>query len=292
VSAPSQLRKLLSSQDAVVAPGCHDALGAKLVARAGFSAVYMSGNATTASLIGAPDLGLLGMSEMVDRARQIVLSVDLPLICDADTGYGGVQNVVRTVRAYENAGVAAIHIEDQAIPKRCAIMSGLNLASRKEAEDRLKVALEARKDPNFLIVARTDARPAQGLEEAWHRGQRFAEIGADLIYFEGLQSRQEVEETARRFQGVPLFFNVVEEWPWTLIPAAELGQMGFRIVIFCLSSTFLYARLMQEYLEILKTDGTTSRLVSRMMGIHEYEEVLGIKGMQALEEEFPKGGLR
>jgi 2,3-dimethylmalate lyase len=284
VRPPSQLRKLLRSKDVVVAPGCHDALGARLIARAGFSAAYMSGNATTASLIGAPDLGLLGMSEMVDRARQIALSVDLPLLCDADTGYGGLQNVVRTVQAYENAGIAAIHIEDQAIPKRCAIMSGLHLVSRKEAEDRIRTALEARENPDFLIIARTDARPAQGLEEAWHRGQRFAEIGADLVYFEGFQSRQEIEETARRFQGIPLFFNVVEAWPWTLIPASELGQMGFRIVIFCLTSTLLFARAMQEYLKLLQSDGTTTRLVSRMMSLHEYEEVLGIKEMNALEE--------
>ena len=208
-----QLGTPLSSENVAVAPGCHDALGAKLVARAGFPAVYMSGNATSASLIGAPDVGLLGVSEMVSRARQIAMSVDLPLICDADTGYGGVHNVTRTVQEFEAAGVAAIHIEDQATPKRCGAISGILLVSRKEAENRLKVALEAKTSPHFLIIARTDARLAHGIEKAWHRGERFAELGADMVYIEGLQSRQEIEETARRFQGIPLVFNVLEAWP-------------------------------------------------------------------------------
>jgi 2,3-dimethylmalate lyase len=282
------LRGLLSSESVIVAPGCHDALGAKLIARAGFPAVYMSGNATTASLIGSPDLALLGMAEMVNRARQIALSVELPLICDADTGYGGVYNVFRTVREYEAAGVAAIHIEDQVFPKRCAAMSGVSLASRKDAEDRVKVALESRKNRDFLIIARTDARPAVGIEEAWHRGERFAEIGADMIYIEGLQSRQEIEETARRFHGIPLFLNVLEEWPWTLIPTQELGQMGFRIVIFCLSATLLYARTMQEYLEILRADGNTKRLIPRMMTLHDYENLLGMEEMKTMEERMTK----
>jgi 2,3-dimethylmalate lyase len=288
VVIPSRLRGLLSSGNVIVAPGCHDALGARLIARAGFPAVYMSGNATTASLIGSPDLALLGMTEMVTRARQIALSVNLPLICDADTGYGGVHNVFRTVREYEAAGVAAIHIEDQAFPKRCAAMPGVSLLGRKEAEDRVKVALESRQNRDFLIIARTDARPALGIEEAWHRGERFAEIGADMIYIEGLRSRQEIEETARRFHGISLFFNVLEEWPWTLIPARELGQMGFRIVIFCLSATLLYAKTMQEFLEILRADGSTGRLASRMMSLHDYEGLLGMEEMKTMEERITK----
>ena len=184
---PSQLRGLLSSENVIVAPGCHDALGARLIARAGFPAVYMSGNATTASLIGSPDLALLGMAEMVNRARQIALSVKLPLICDADTGYGGVHNVFRTVREYEAAGVAAIHIEDQAFPKRCAAMPGVSLMERKDAEDRVKVALESRKNRDFLIIARTDARPALGIEEAWHRGRALCRDRGGYDLYRGIE---------------------------------------------------------------------------------------------------------
>jgi len=283
-----QLRKLLASDEVVVAPGCHDALGARLIAEAGFSAVYMSGNATTASLIGLPDVGLLGMSEMINRARQIAMNVDLPLICDANTGYGGVHNVMRTVREYEAGGVAAIHIEDQAFPKRCGAMSGVRLVSRKEAAERLKAALKARSDSNFMIIARTDARMVEGIEEAWYRGRCFADMGADLIYIEGLQSRQEIEETAHRFQGIPRVFDVLEAWPWTLIPASELGQMGFRIVIFSLSPTLLYVRVMQEYLDVLRTDGTTSRLASRMIELHDYEELLGLGSMQIQEDQITR----
>jgi len=286
MNSADRLRKLLSSDEVIVAPGCHDALGAKLIAQAGFSAAYMSGNATSASLIGTPDLGLLGMSEMVDRARMIAMNIDIPLICDADTGYGGVHNVMRTVRAYKAAGAAAIHIEDQDFPKRCGAMSGVRVVGRKEAEERLKAALKAKADHDILIIARTDARAAEGLQEAWHRGLRFAELGADLIYIEGLTSRQEIEETARRFQDIPLFFNVVEAWPWTLIPTDELGQMGFKIIIFCLSATLLYAKVMQEYLDVLKSDGTTIRLTTRMVDLHEYEEILGLKKMQTVENQI------
>jgi 2-methylisocitrate lyase-like PEP mutase family enzyme len=283
-----ELRNLLSSEDIVVAPGCHDALGAKMIAQSGFKAVYMSGNATTASLIGMPDLGLLGMSEMVNRARMIATAAGIPLICDADTGYGGIHNVIRTVQEYEAAGVAGIHIEDQALPKRCGAMENVRVAGRLEAEERLRVALDARSDKNFLIIARSDARVVEGLEEAWWRGERFAELGADLVYIEGLQSREEIEETARRFEGTPLFFNVVEVWPWTLIPAKELGEMGFKIVIFCLSPTLLYASVFKKYLEALKQDGTTSRLTNNMLDLHEYEKILGIETMEAKEKQFTK----
>lgn len=283
-----QLADRIASDEIIVAPGCHDALGARLIARAGFSAVYMSGNATTASLIGQPDIGLLGMSEMVGRAGQIVGSVDIPLICDADTGYGGVHNVGRTVQAYERAGVAAVHIEDQAFPKRCGAMEGLRLVSRNEAEKRLRAALQARQDPDFLIVARTDARAAESLDEAWYRGRMFADAGADLVYIEGLRSRQEIEATARRFQGIPLFFDAFEGWPWTLIPARELAQMGFRIVIFPLTATLLFARAMQSFLDILREDGTTNRLASQIMTLGAYEEILGLDEMTKLEDELDK----
>ena len=174
----------------VVAPGCHDALGAKIIEKAGFDAVYMSGNGLSASLIGAPDMGLLTMSEMVERARTLVGAVKIPVIADADTGYGNANNVQRTVRAYEAAGVAALHLEDQLTPKRCGAMTGLTLISPEEHADKIRAACAARRSADLLIIGRTDARLLNGFADALARGQIYACAGADLVLLEMLQSAE------------------------------------------------------------------------------------------------------
>jgi len=203
------LASKLRTPGIVVAPGCHDALGAKIIEKAGFEAVYMTGNGLSASLIGAPDIGLLTMSEMVERGRAFAQAVQIPVIADADTGYGNANNVQRTVRAYEAAGVAAIHLEDQVTPKRCGAMAGLALISAEEHADKIRAACAARAGSDLLIIGRSDARIPHGFADALNRGQAYARAGADLVLLEMLQTEEEIREAARKID-TPLMFNFVD----------------------------------------------------------------------------------
>ncbi|MCB2141219.1 isocitrate lyase/PEP mutase family protein [bacterium] len=278
-TAIDSFRAMLSQTGLIVAPGCHDALGARIAESIGFKAVYMSGNATTASRIGRPDVGLLGMSEMIANARGITSSINIPVICDADTGYGGIDNVVRTVQEYESAGIAAIHIEDQKIPKKCGAMPGIEVVTIDEAVARVKAAVKAKRNPNFTVIARTDARAAVSFEEALRRAHAFAESGADMVIVEDLRSRDEVEKVPKEVTNVPLMFDVVEAWPWTNIPLQEIEQMGYKMVIYCLSATMAYAKILSNLFSEIKKVGHTKDFTHNLMDLHEYEKVLGLPKM-------------
>jgi 2-methylisocitrate lyase-like PEP mutase family enzyme len=272
-------RTMLSQPGLIVAPGCHDALGAKIAEGLGFKAVYMSGNATTASRLGRPDTGLLGMTEMVANARGIASAVNIPVICDADTGYGGIENVARTVQEYEAAGIAAIHIEDQKIPKKCGAMPGVEVVPVEEAVARIKAAIQAKKNPNFTVIARTDARAAIDFEEALRRADAFAAAGADMVIVEDLRSRDEIERIPKEVSHVPLMFDVIEAWPWTNIPIKEIEQMGYKMVIYCLSATMAYAKTLFNLFSLIKDVGHTKDFSSNLMDLHEYEKILGLPAM-------------
>lgn len=270
------LPDLLRRPGIVVAPGCHDALGARILRQAGFEAIYMTGNGLSASLIGAPDLGLLTMTEMVARGRAIAASIDVPLIADADTGYGNLNNVVRTVREYEAAGVAAIHLEDQATPKRCGAMSGLSLVPPAEHAAKLRAALAARRSPDFLVIGRSDARLVNGFEDAVQRGIAYAEAGADLVLLEMLQSPEEMREAVARIPA-PMAFNVVEHKVPPLT-AREIGELGFRLLNYPVSSTLAYAAMMRGFAESLRRQGTTlAPEAPPLLPLHDYEEILGLR---------------
>src|SRR5437762_7125347 len=207
---PARLRALLESGQTIVAPGAFDPLVARLVEEAGFPAVYMTGFGTSAALIGRPDVGLLTMTEMAASAGRIADCVDIPVIADADTGYGNPLNVIRTVGAYEAAGVAGIHIEDQVAPKKCGHMEGKQVIGAQEMAAKIMAAVEARAQPEFVIIARTDARAVEGLERALERARLYREAGADALFIEALVSEAEVEEAARAFAGVTLLINWAE----------------------------------------------------------------------------------
>src|SRR6187455_108569 len=192
LSLPALLDRAINDRQPLIAPGCYDALSARLVEQAGFDAVYMTGFGTTASLIGRPDIGLLSGAEMVDNARRIVSAVDVPVIADADTGYGNAINVVRTVQLYEQAGVAGIQLEDQVMPKKCGHMSGKALIGADEMVGKLQAAVAARTDPDLVIIARTDAVAVQGLDAAIQRARAFAEAGADLLFVEAPTSEEDI----------------------------------------------------------------------------------------------------
>src|SRR5690348_12868493 len=198
----SRLRELLAGPGVVVAPGAYDGLSARLIVQAGFSVVYMTGFGTAASVLGQPDVGLLTMSEMVSRASALAsVTGDVPLIADADTGYGNPINVRRTIREYERAGVAGLHIEDQVWPKKCGHMEGKQVIPMEEMVQKVRAAVDARKDPDFLIIARTDANAVTSLEDALRRGQAYREAGADVIFIEAPRSMEELRTIGQEFRG-------------------------------------------------------------------------------------------
>lgn len=262
----------------VVAPGCHDALGARIYEQAGFEAVYMTGNGLSASLLGAPDIGLLGMSEMVERGRAFAAAVLVPVIADADTGYGNLNNVVRTVQNYEAAGVQAIHIEDQVTPKKCGAMKGLALISKEEHADKIRIAVATRKSRDFLIIGRSDARIPLGLDEAIARGQAYAAAGADLVLLEMLQSEEEMRQAIAAIDA-PLMFNAVDGKtpPMT---ASQFEALGFKLLSFPISATLAYTHMMQQFAAHIRATGSAFGAPSGSVPIAAYEAVLDIARYQ------------
>ena len=206
--AATQLRKLLAQPGCVVAPGVADAFAARLVKLEGFQAIYMTGFGTSLTRLGLPDVGLLTATEMIDNASRIVDASELPLIADADTGYGNPINTRRTIRDYEKAGVAGVHIEDQSWPKRCGHLAGKRVIPIDEMVAKIKAACDARRDPDFVIITRTDAIAVEGLEAALERGERYREAGADMLFIEAPVGREQVEIVSKRFKGVPLLYNM------------------------------------------------------------------------------------
>jgi 2-methylisocitrate lyase-like PEP mutase family enzyme len=230
-TARARLRALLSEKELITAPGVFDGISASLVRRSGFAAAYMTGAGVSASGFGLPDIGLLTQTEMAERVRMIAgVLEDIPLIADADTGYGAALNVVRTVREYERAGVAALHLEDQAFPKRCGHLPDKELVGVEEYVGKLRAALDARVDENLVIIARTDARGPLGLDEAIDRANRYAAEGADVIFVEAPQSVAEIERIAAEVSA-PLLINVVAGGLTPDVPPDRLAELGFRLAI-------------------------------------------------------------
>lgn len=230
MSPAKRLRELLAGEELIVAPGVYDGISASLVDSLGFDAAYMTGAGVCASAYGVPDIGLLTLSEMAERARVLAGLLEVPLIADADTGYGSPINVVRTVREYERAGVAAIQLEDQVFPKRCGHLSGKEVVDGDTFAITLQAALEARRDPDTVIVARTDARGPLGIDEAITRADRYASLGADVIFVEAPQSIEEIERIAAEVHA-PLLLNVVPGGLTPQIDHDRLAELGYRLAI-------------------------------------------------------------
>ncbi len=281
MSAASRLRELLRGDRIVTAPGCHDALGAYFIQKAGFDAAYMTGYGVACSLLGRPDLGELTMTEIVEHARRIAAAVDIPLICDADTGYGGPLNVQRTVREFEKAGVAAIHIEDQVEPKRCAAMAGVQVVDLPTAVNRIRAAMDAKQNPDFVVIARTDSRPSHGFAHAVERAQAFAEAGADVVYIELLGSREEVEQAAREIRRVPLLFDMFDHPLVPVLTAPELEAMGYGIVTFPFTSTLAYAKVLEHVYSSIQENKGAAQLQEHRLDLHEFEKRLGLAEIRA-----------
>jgi len=283
-SGPRRLRQLLAGPGPLVAPGAYDALSARLIERAGFDAVYMTGFGTAASMLGRPDVGLLGLGEMADSARRITAAVDLPVIADADTGYGNAVNVVRTVQEYERAGVAALHIEDQVAPKRCGHMAGKQVVPVGEMVGKIEAAVAARRDPDLVIIARTDARAPEGLDAAVGRARRYRGAGADLLFVEALENVAEIESVSRELAGVPLVFNWAEGGKTPPLPYERLASLGFALVILPLSLLLSATRAMEAALEVVRRDRTPIGLDLPSFG--SFLELIGLPEIDELGRRF------
>ena len=280
------LRERIEAGETVLAPGCYDALGARLVEEAGFPAAYMTGFGSSASRLGRPDVGLMSLPEMVDNARRIVQAVDIPVIADADTGYGNPINVIRTVREYEAAGVSAIHLEDQVMPKKCGHLEGKELVPARDMVAKVEAAVAARRSPDFLIIARTDARAVEGLEAALERARMYAEAGADGLFVEAPQSEAEIEAVARAFPDVPLLFNYAEGGKTPAVKYDRLRSLGFSIVIFPLTLLFVATQAMRAALARVKADGTPIELLPSLLPFDEFVSFIGLPEMRELELRF------
>ena len=279
------LKQLLKRDKLLVAPGCFDGLSARLVQEAGFEAAYLSGGAVARSM-GIPDIGLVTMSENIERAAQVAAVISIPIIADADTGYGNAVNLVRTVRAFERAGVAAIHIEDQITPKRCGHLDGKEVIPLDEMLQKLKAALATRSDLDFCIIARTDARGVNGFDDAIKRGQAFAKLGVDAIFVEAPQSEEELAEIPRRIPNIPLLVNVFKGGKTPMLPVERLEKMGYRIAIYPSETQRAGIYAMRSALSTLKRDGTTESMDAALTTFKERDRVVDLDGWQKIERDF------
>ena len=285
MNAADHLRQRLKVSGIIAAPGAPDSLTARLIEQAGFEAIYMTGFGATASRLGRPDIGLLTQTEMTTHARDMARAVTIPIIADADTGYGGPANIARTIEEYAQAGVAAIHLEDQVAPKRCGQLAGIKLIPAEENVRRLKCAIASRPANGPLIIGRTDAMPAIGPEEAVRRALMYQDAGVDLVFVDGIKKISEVEIVARQVPG-PKVVSIVDGNETTALTVHDLEGMGFAVVFYALTALFSAARAVADALAVLKRDGTPAKAASAMMSYAEFSALVDLPRFQALDETF------
>jgi methylisocitrate lyase len=278
----TRFRLLIEAPEIVILPGVHDALTLRLAEQAGFQAVTCGGYSATASLLGAPDVQQLSMTEMADMYARLCDATELPLFADGDTGYGNTTNVARTVRAYERAGVAALFIEDQESPKRCGHMEGKRVIPAGDMVAKLKAALDARVDADLIICARTDARAVHGLDDAIERCQLYREAGADLLFVDAPVSVEELRRVCSEIDG-PCFANLVEGGKTPILSARQLEAMGFAAVTWPVSASYAIARAVADVYAALLRDGTTNAVRDRMLDFAAFNSLIGLEQVREAE---------
>lgn len=279
------LRSMLRSGRMIVAPGAADALTARLIADAGFPAVYVTGAGVSNTLLGVADVGLVTMTEMVDQVRRVCEAVSLPVISDADTGYGNPVNVRRTVREFERAGAAGIHIEDQVSPKRCGHFAGKDVIPAEEMEQKVRAACDARTDPDFVIIARTDSLATHGFDEAMRRANRYAAAGADMVFVDAPTTREQVLQIPS-LAAAPALFNMTEGAKTPLFTHAELAAAGYALTIHPNLAMRVAARAVAEALRDLKADGSSAAIVERMLSWSDRQRLVGLPEIEELERRY------
>jgi carboxyvinyl-carboxyphosphonate phosphorylmutase len=283
--ATTRLRELIDAPGLVVAPGVADALNARLVAAEGFQAIYMTGGGTSAVRLGMPDVGLLTLPEMADNAGRIADASGLPVIADADTGYGNALNVQRTVRAYEKAGVAALHLEDQELPKRCGHLGGKTIVPIDEMCGKIRAACDAREDDDFMIIARTDALLVEGIERALDRGRAYEAAGADMIFVESPLTMEHLAAIPKAFR-VGTLFNMASSGKTPFLHRDELERLGFKLAIYPNFAILAAIPAVRRVLRELREKGTVAHLVKDLATFTEWFDIVGMDDVKALEEKY------
>ena len=282
------IRKLLEDKSKpLVIPGIYDAIGAKIVEKVGFEAMFQTGYGTSATLFGMPDYGFIGSTETVDNARRICRAVSVPVIVDADTGYGNALSVWKLVRELENAGASGIFLEDQRWPKRCGHMQGKEVVTKEEYTEKLQAALDARSNKNFIIVARTDARATEGLDKAIERGLYYKKIGADVIFVEAPKTIQEMKKIGNSINA-PLVANMIEGGATPMSSEIKLHEMGFKIILYPLSVLFSNTYATLQILKELKRSGSTRKLNKKLVNFDQFNDLVELKKYRKLEKQYKK----
>ena len=279
------LRSMIDESGIIVMPCCYDCLSAKLIERAGYNVVGVTGAGICASQLGVPDLGLLTMTEVLNQTRNIINSTNLPVICDCDNGYGGPINISRTVREFEGAGVAGFWLEDQVIPKRCGHFEGKEVISREDMIMKIKAAVDARTDPDLIFIARTDAREVLGLDEAISRANDYVEAGADMIFIEAPRSADELKKIAASVNA-PQMVNFVEGGKTPLVRIKELDQMGFKIASFSGSAQKVAIKAIERFLVDFRKTGDINLYLEDMVSLKERSSLLELDEYYMLEKKY------
>lgn len=281
----SAFRSLIHCDDILVAPGAYDAVSAKLLEQADADVVYMSGSSVATSTHGYPDVGLTTLTEMTTRARQMATAVDLPVFCDADTGYGNPINVRRTVQEFEAAGAAGLHLEDQVFPKKCGHFDGKDVIPTAEMTQKLRAAVDARDDDDFVVIARTDARAIHGFDNAIERAHAYLDAGADVIFFEAPESVAELERAAEAIDA-PMLANMTEGGKTPMVPASDLEALGYDIALFPATGFKAMLKTLQEvYGEIVRS-GSQAEIMDRLVSWQGRNDVTGLDEITALEQRY------
>jgi len=279
------IRQALATHGQLIMPGVYDALSAKIAARAGFEVIFITGYSLSATLLGEPDFGLLTQTEVVATAQRICSVVDAPVIVDADTGYGNAINVMRTVQDLIRAGAGGMFLEDQVWPKRCGHMKGKQVIPLDEHIKKLKAANEAKGDDDFFIVARTDSRQALGLNDAIERGLAFKAAGADAVFIEAPESKEEMKEISRHVPG-PLVANMLERGVTPLMGPDELRDLGFNLVVWPLAPLYAVAKSLTDVYTTLRREGSTLAILDRLMPFDDFNRVVGLEEKYALDAKY------
>ena len=287
IKASKQIRNLLDKPGIICSLGAHDVLTAVLIEQVGFESVFLGGFGTSASLNGYPDLNFLGLMEMVDATRRMAHRLSIPVIADADTGHGDLHNVMRCVAEFEGAGAAGIILEDQAFPKRCGHFGGNQVIEANEMVTKFKAAVDARTDPDFIFIARTDARGTHDLNEAIDRVNRYCDAGADVAFIEAPLSIDEMEEICRRVE-YPKLINMLAFGKTPILSATELEELGFKILVAPIDSVLLTAKAMRDMAEVFKRDGHTKALAEQMVQFDDIKDILGLQEFLSLRDDYER----
>ncbi len=281
------LKNMLKSKKPLVIPGVYDALGAKIAQKVGFDAMFQTGYGTSATLFGMPDYGFIGASETVDNARRICRAVTVPVIVDSDTGYGNALSVWKLVKELESAGASGIFLEDQKWPKRCGHMQGKEIISQEEYTEKLSAAIDARENKDFIIVARTDARATEGLDEAIERGKQNKKTGADAVFVEAPRSIEEMKKIGKEINA-PLVANMIEGGATPLSSAEILSKMGFNIILYPLSVLYANTFATMNILTELKNTGNTAKYKQKVVNFNQFNDLVELPKFRKMEEKYKK----